>query len=357
MNLGLKIKELRKQNNITQDKLAEYLNISYQAISKWENGSAYPDIKLLPSIANYFDVSIDYLLENTKQEKEKEIKYALDMYITLFNQGKLQQLVELLESTLKKYPNEFELMVKLATVLTTFSRTSTKESIKENSIKAAALCNRVINDCTDMKFVDLATTILFYCYIDIGENSKAIDVANKRPSMYYSKEMLLYSAYSGKEANEYIQSLIATFIDQLSGMTFSLTYQNNGGDKYLIEEKIQITKQAIHVIESFIPDENKLFFGLRLRRFYTYLGYYYNLNNQSDEMYIALEKAKELALYYDNLEDDLYYTSIFLESKKENKTDTFISVEMTELELLLEHLNQEEYKQYQNDKRFIQLQQ
>ena len=44
MDIGLKIRELRKKRGITQERLAEYLNISSQAVSKWENGTALPDI-------------------------------------------------------------------------------------------------------------------------------------------------------------------------------------------------------------------------------------------------------------------------------------------------------------------------
>lgn len=61
-NLGTNIKTLRKQMNLTQEQLAEALNISSQAVSKWETHLSYPDITLLPSIADFFGVSIDFLL-------------------------------------------------------------------------------------------------------------------------------------------------------------------------------------------------------------------------------------------------------------------------------------------------------
>lgn len=66
MNLyiGKKIKDLRKSQDITQEKLADYLNISYQAVSKWENGTALPDITLVPSIANFFGISTDELFRH-----------------------------------------------------------------------------------------------------------------------------------------------------------------------------------------------------------------------------------------------------------------------------------------------------
>ncbi len=55
--IGQNIYELRKKNNFTQEELANKLNISFQAISKWENGVSYPDISLLPIIADLFKVS------------------------------------------------------------------------------------------------------------------------------------------------------------------------------------------------------------------------------------------------------------------------------------------------------------
>lgn len=61
MNLGKRIKSLRLQKSVTQEKLAEYLSISAQAVSKWENDITTPDIQLLPELSAYFGVTIDEL--------------------------------------------------------------------------------------------------------------------------------------------------------------------------------------------------------------------------------------------------------------------------------------------------------
>ena len=61
INIAKNITELRKQKGITQEQLAIALNISPQAVSKWETGTSQPDTLTLPLIANYFGVSIDYL--------------------------------------------------------------------------------------------------------------------------------------------------------------------------------------------------------------------------------------------------------------------------------------------------------
>lgn len=78
-NLGIKISELRKKSAMTQSELAEALGVSAQAVSKWEIGSSYPDISLMPKLAKILNTSIDYLLidENlpeTRYENPTESK-------------------------------------------------------------------------------------------------------------------------------------------------------------------------------------------------------------------------------------------------------------------------------------------
>lgn len=68
--LGKRIASLRKENNLTQEQLAEMLNVTPQAVSKWENDIACPDISLLPELAKTFNVSVDELLIGKKEEKK-----------------------------------------------------------------------------------------------------------------------------------------------------------------------------------------------------------------------------------------------------------------------------------------------
>ena len=60
--IGTNISRLRKEKRLTQEALAERLHVSPQAVSKWENGLACPDIALLPKLAAVFGVSVDFLL-------------------------------------------------------------------------------------------------------------------------------------------------------------------------------------------------------------------------------------------------------------------------------------------------------
>ena len=70
MELGKKIKQLRKFSGMTQEQLAEKLNISRQALSKWENGTSMPDVESVVRISMLFQISLEELL--IKEEKYVE---------------------------------------------------------------------------------------------------------------------------------------------------------------------------------------------------------------------------------------------------------------------------------------------
>lgn len=91
---GMKISKLRKEKNMTQEELAEKVNISAQAVSKWENDISLPDISVLPTLADLFNVSIDELLgrdktvvvEMTEDNKKADFK-KMFLKIKIFAEG------------------------------------------------------------------------------------------------------------------------------------------------------------------------------------------------------------------------------------------------------------------------------
>ena len=70
-NFSNNFRTMRKQRNLTQEQIAEALGVSCQAVSKWETNSSYPDISLLPIIADYFEVSVDFLIGHDTSKKHE----------------------------------------------------------------------------------------------------------------------------------------------------------------------------------------------------------------------------------------------------------------------------------------------
>lgn len=73
LNIGEKLKRLRRERDLTQEEVAAHLGVSFQSVSKWERGDGYPDITMLPALANYYNTTVDELLGMS--ELEKRAKY------------------------------------------------------------------------------------------------------------------------------------------------------------------------------------------------------------------------------------------------------------------------------------------
>ena len=76
--IGENIRNFRKKNDLTQEELASRLGVTYQSISRWENGTTYPDLELIPAIAEVLAVTVDELFGMPQIEKEKRAVQTFD---------------------------------------------------------------------------------------------------------------------------------------------------------------------------------------------------------------------------------------------------------------------------------------
>ncbi len=114
LNLGSVIKRLRIEQGVTQDALAEYLGISYQAVSKWETGTTLPDITLLPKLAVFFGVGIDELF-SVGHEDELERIDAMLQRETMTDRN-YAYAKRILDGILRESPKDVEVMKRYAKV-------------------------------------------------------------------------------------------------------------------------------------------------------------------------------------------------------------------------------------------------
>lgn len=84
MTIGDKIKKLRKDNNMTQEDIAEKLNVSRQTISKWETNIVIPDADNIVSICKLFNITTDELLDYKVESVQKKKQFIVDMSVLLF---------------------------------------------------------------------------------------------------------------------------------------------------------------------------------------------------------------------------------------------------------------------------------
>ena len=187
MNLHIceNIKRLRKEKNITQEKLAEHLGISYQAVSKWERGETYPDITLLIPLASYFNVSTDVLLGVDHAKNEAKIQEYWKEYQELFVQGKQEEMSELIKRAYKEFPNHYRIMLRYAALLVGGRASDYDRSIVlTHADEATSLCERILAECPDDTIRNEAVISLAVIAKAQGNINKALEILARLPNWY-----------------------------------------------------------------------------------------------------------------------------------------------------------------------------
>lgn len=180
MNLaiGSTISQLRKKINITQEQLANNIGVSAQAVSKWETDASNPDIGLLPVIAEFFGVSIDYLLGYKANETSKDISEYLLEIKQLNVEGKYNEALQLIQE-FQTFPINYEL--ELLKGLIKFSLAKDEKDEKNRTVflyEAKNVYEMIIQNCNNSKYVSKAKIKLAAVFNWLKEYDKAITTAS-----------------------------------------------------------------------------------------------------------------------------------------------------------------------------------
>ncbi len=176
MNIGNKIKELRKQRGVTQEQLAESIGVSFQAVSKWENNIALPDISLAPALARYFGVSMDVLFDFNLKDTEEEI-LAVSRESWKFRESDPDKAREILEKGLAQYPNSDILLQNLLYV------TDHKKSPDE----VLRIASKIVDVTTDDSVKYDAFRFMAYAYKAQNDVDSARKILDQIPEIYFSR--------------------------------------------------------------------------------------------------------------------------------------------------------------------------
>lgn len=104
--IGDNIKEYRQKNNMTQEQLASCLNVTYQAVSKWETGVSSPDLSLIIPITRIFHISADELLGVNDAEQDKRYEELRAAYDHTYKTGDLAERQRICELAVSEYPGD-----------------------------------------------------------------------------------------------------------------------------------------------------------------------------------------------------------------------------------------------------------
>lgn len=194
LRIGEKIKSLRKQKNISQEVFANYLGVSFQAVSKWENGNTMPDITMIPAIASFFGVSTDELFDFNLFETEKQVD-EICRESWKYRDSDPAKAEQILREGLQRFPGNDIILNNLLYTL----------DFETRADEVITLCKTLIESTKDDSVKYDACRILATCYKENGQNDLVKPTLELIPEIYFTKLELMASLLDGDDSYEAAQ--------------------------------------------------------------------------------------------------------------------------------------------------------
>lgn len=358
MKIGSIIKKQRQARDLTQEQLAEYLNVSVSAVSQWESGKNVPDISTILSLANFFEITLDELFDRTSQDKEKAMEEYKRLDREYSNQGEVEKRLALWREAVQKYPGDFNCLTKLAFALVgTLYCGGNAEQIENNAKECVAVSERILRDCTDSDSRNSAIHLLVLLHsskdLSIASEEKAVQYANMAGNMYTCRELLLEHVYFTEESQEKNQAVkhrnILTYMDLLTRNIYYGKYETE-------DEKIRACKVALALWKALIYDGNYLFFHCRIQSIYSNLARSYAKLQNREKTIEALKMAIYHARCFDEISSGVYnYTSEFVDSASFDTATFSKNYTSTDQEAVLRFMENKWFDFIRDDPAFIEL--
>ena len=199
--LAENLKKYRIMKELTQEDIADYLNITPQSVSKWERGETYPDITLLPALANIFETSIDLLI-GMDTVRAVETRDNIHKKANEFMRSNQLDLAEkVYREALLIYPNKPGMILGLSSVL----------ALKDESVEAIGLIEKGLPLSINEKQKATMRATLCFLYLKCGRFEKAKLLASELPHMRESREVIepiIEQNLSSNEIGELIKSIL-----------------------------------------------------------------------------------------------------------------------------------------------------
>lgn len=312
LDLGNNIRQLRRRDKRTQEALAEALGVTSQAVSRWESGGSYPDMNLIPSIANYFGVSIDELFGYTN-ERTKRIDELVTQIFEMKRQNNgvdnnISECIAFARNTLVEFPGNEKLMLALASVLNTAGYVrygechlideegygiydTVKHKTYEEWREAIPLYEKALEMLPNGALRNRALMELSQLYLNMGDHEKAMALAESAPDMWNSREFLRAYACDGKA---YVKAHSETLLETIRACAVFIVNITTADQQHLSShEKAGCIASAIRLFETICPDGNYGCHHGYIASLEMLHSLYLWLDGQKDAAFAALGRARE----------------------------------------------------------------
>lgn len=309
MSFGTTIKKLRRERDLTQEELAEKLSISPQAISRWETDAAMPDISLLPTLCNYFNVSADVLLGIDLEKKKERIESIREDADKYSSRGYNDKAREILAAGLREYPDSYAIMNDLMYVASwQYNANQEKTAYLDEAIR---LGETILEKSTDDSYREGAKQILCFSYRDAGRKDEAVKLAHSLPCIAISSEMLLSSVCSGDEGYKAKQHEASALMQFLSNSLDSMQTKLDSGEYVYTEEELAVLRdKRIALLHIFFENGDFGFYHCHLCDTHTEQARYYMKTGKNEKALSHIISAAEHAIGFVTSRNGEKYTSL-----------------------------------------------
>lgn len=297
-SMGRIIKRLRKERNLTQEELAERLNISAPAISKWENDTSMPDISQIVPLASVFEVRTDVLFglhTDGADAAIAEVKKVTDLPETDNDRR-----IEIWRDLLKQYPSNNEIRRNLAKVYMWRKQ--------EGDFAAAAeLFEKILDECTDSKIRLKSMSMLCFCYNRMGDTGNAVRVAKLCGPSHITMDSMLAKIDGYEGRSEVNQRLLAYSVNEAAWCLLRQNYKNDA-------DAISAYRTAVRMLDLLYYDGDKPGSNYIYITLHTELSKLLAKTGDYDAMYAELENWLSDVIFEDSmpLGDYSYPGNVFL---------------------------------------------
>lgn len=304
MKIGTIIKKYRREQNITQEQLAEYLNVTAQAISRWETGVALPDITQVPALANIFNITADELLGVDIAARDSRIDEILEKITQTELTGRVNEALAIMRAAVKEYPNSHRLQYMLMHCIYNEKNHSTTdeewEAHKANLREVISIGEKLLTECTDDELRHKVIWCMCISYPTLGEHDKAKAIAEKMPNSWISKESLLAYVCEGAEKHMYLRNKIIFDMQSMLECMAQLQFAHKDDiDVFSIDERIAILRKTLTILNIMFEDNNFGFYILHQTEINRHLAGHYTEKGEHQTALQHLLAAARHAITYD----------------------------------------------------------
>ena len=298
------IRRFRKDKNYTQETLANMLSITPQSVSKWERGDGYPDITMLPSIANCLGVSVDVLLGNDQIIAEERIQNYISEFKRLTaDDSTWHSAYSVAQNAYEEFSYDYRIMMLYVNALKLFHTADSEKEIER-------ICKTVLQNCDDPKLCTDAS--YFICGFRDAEDRMAF----LKKYIEYGQDWNWFKVYSldSEEGKIMMQHEILDKWWHLNMYiyTYGDLFNESPDRKVAHEEKIALIKKCESILAAVMDEGDYGEYTWYIGQYNEFLAREYAALGKTEETIHYFEKAVQGWLAYDALPEEYTYTNILM---------------------------------------------